>query len=420
MAVCPFYISLFFVCYYRDMLFHYVAADEAGKMTEGEYEADALNDVLRFLGGKQLRPISVKPMSEEKIGFMAGLFGGINTADKVFLTKYLALMLRVGTDLLSAINILILDFDKPAMRNFLLEVREDLSKGHPFYEAFSRHPKDFSPTVINLVKAAEQSGSLQKTFETLSISFEKESEIRSKIRSAMIYPIVLVCIASAIMIFLVTFALPKVANVFSQSGIKPPWFSQVVFTIGLFIGGNIFIILPLVLVILGALIWAVMKTEVGRREFNHIITTLPLVRTVYSELAIQRMASTMSSLMKAGLPIVQTINIAAETVGSDAYRAALLRIANDGLTKGLTIGEAFHRETVFPKIVSNLVSVSEKAGHLEEVLDTLAQFYESNIDANIKALVSLLEPAMLLVMGVMVAVIALSIIVPIYQLTTQF
>jgi type IV pilus assembly protein PilC len=402
------------------MLFHYVAADDAGKMTEGEYEADALSDVLRFLGSKQLRPVSVKPMKEMKIGFVQGLFGGINTADKVFLTKYLALMLRVGTDLLSAINILILDFDKPAMRNFLLEVREDLSKGQPFYQAFARHPKDFSPTVINLVKAAEQSGSLQKTFETLSTSFEKEAEIRSKIRSAMIYPIVLICVASAIMIFLVTYALPKVANVFTQSGINPPWFSQVVFTIGLFIGGNILVILPTVLIIIGALIWAATKTEVGRREFNHIVTMLPLVRTVYNELAIQRMASTMSSLMRAGLPIVQTINIAAETVGLDTYRAALLRIANDGLTKGLTIGEAFHRETVFPKIVSNLVSVSEKAGHLEEVLDTLAQFYESNIDANIKALVSLLEPAMLLIMGAMVAVIALSIIVPIYQLTTQF
>ena len=402
------------------MLFHYVAADEGGKMMEGEYEADTLTDVLRFLGSKQLRPVSVKPMDQVKIGFMNGMFGGINTADKVFLTKYLALMLRVGTDLLSAINILILDFDKPAMRNFLLEVREDLSKGRPFYEAFARHPKDFSPTVINLVKAAEQSGSLQKTFETLSINFEKESEIRSKVRSAMIYPIVLVCIATAIMIFLVTFALPKVANVFTQSGINPPWFSQVVFTIGLFIGGNILIILPAGLIILGALIWTVVKTEVGKREFGHIMSALPLIRTVYSELAIQRMASTMSSLMRAGLPIVQTINIAAETVGLDSYRAALLRIANDGLTKGLTIGEAFHRETVFPKIVSNLVAVSEKAGHLEEVLDTLAQFYESNIDANIKALVSLLEPAMLLVMGVMVAIIALSIIVPIYQLTTQF
>ena len=402
------------------MLFNYVAADETGKMTEGEYEADSLNDVLRFLGGKQLRPISVKPINQVKIGFMAGFFGGINTSDKVFLTKYLALMLRVGTDLLSAINILLMDFDKPAMRNFLLEARDYLSKGQPFYTAFAQHPKEFSPIVINLVKAAEESGSLEKTFQDLSVSLEKDAEIQSKVKSAMIYPIVLICMATAIMTFLVTFALPKVANVFSQSGINPPWFSQVVFTVGLFIGANILIILPGAVIIIAALILAVTKTEQGKKAFSRVVTNIPLVRTVYQELAIQRMASTMSSLMRAGLPIVQTITIAADTVGLDEYRAALLRVANDGLAKGLTIGEAFRRETVFPKMVSNLVSISEKAGHLEEVLDTLAQFYESNIDANIKALVSLLEPAMLLIMGVMVAVIALAIIVPVYQLTTQF
>jgi type IV pilus assembly protein PilC len=403
------------------MLFHYVATDEAGKITEGDYEADVLGDVLRFLSGKQFRPISVKPMERVKVGVIAGIFGGdINTSDKVFLTKYLALMLRVGTDLLSAINILIMDFDKPAMRNFLLEVREDLSKGQPFYASFARHPKDFSPTVINLVKAAEESGSLEKTFEDLSISLERDAEIQSKVRSAMIYPIILICVATAILTFLVTYALPKVANVFSQSGINPPWFSQIVFTVGLFIGANIFIILPGTLIVIGVLIWVATKTEPGKKAFSHFLSSLPLVRTVYQELAIQRMASTISSLMRAGLPIVQTISIAAETVGMDSYHDALLRIANDGLSKGLTIGEAFRREAVFPKMVSNLVAISERAGHLDEVLDTLAQFYESNIDANIKALVSLLEPAMLLVMGVLVAIIALSIIVPIYQLTTSF
>jgi len=409
-----------FLCYHLYMLFHYVAADEAGKMTEGEYEADALNDVLRFLGGKQLRPVSVKPIKQVKIGFIGGFFGGINTSDKVFLTKYLALMLRVGTDLLSAINILIIDFDKPAMRNFLLEVRDDLTKGQPFYKTFARHPKDFSPTVINLVKAAEASGTLQKTFEDLSGSLEKEAEIKGKVKSAMIYPIILLCLALGILTFLVTFALPKVANVFSQSGINPPWFSQIVFSVGLFLGANILVILPTFLVLVAITVWVATKTEPGRRVFSRILTSLPLVRTVYHEIAVQRMASTMSSLMRAGLPIVETITIAAETVGLDSYRTALLRIANDGLAKGLTIGEAFRRETVFPKMVSNLVAISEKAGHLEEVLDTLAQFYESNIDANIKALVSLLEPAMLLIMGVMVGVIALSIIVPIYQLTTSF
>ncbi len=403
------------------MLFHYVAADAAGKMTEGDIEADSLNDVLRVLGGKQLSPVSVKPIKKAGARGVNNIFGGgITTSDKVFLTKYLALMLRVGTDLLTAINILIEDFEKPSVRNFLLEVRDDLSRGNPFYESFARHPKEFSPTFINLVKAAERSGGLEKTFNELSVSLEKEADLRNKIRSAFIYPIVLICVASAILIFLVTFALPKVANVFTQSGINPPWFSAIVFTVGLWIGANIWTIILAIIVAGIALTWFVRKTDVGHRLFTKALFNMPVIRGIVRNLAIQRMAATMSALMRAGLPIVETIGVAADTVGVDDYRGALLRIANDGLAKGLTIGEAFKRETAFPSMVSSLVAISEKAGHLDEVLATLSDFYESGIDANIKALISLLEPAMLLLMGVMVAIIALSIIVPIYQLTTSF
>lgn len=405
--------------YHKDMLFHYVAADQAGKMNEGDFEGDSLNDALRFLAGREMRPISVKPVQIKQQGGLK-FFQGINTSDKVFLTKYLALMLRVGTDLLSAINILIADFDKPAVHNFLVEVRDNLSKGQPFYVAFAKHPKVFSPTFIALVRAAEESGNLQKTFEDLSTSLEKDAELQSHIKSAMIYPIILLFVASGILIFLVTYALPKVATVFDSSGVRPPTFSLVVFTVGLFVGGHILIIIPAVLIFIGGFTLLVFKTDTGKRIFDNIVTHLPLLSTVYQDLAVQRMASTMSSLLSAGLPITQAITVAADTVGLRDFRNALLRVANDGLAKGLTIGEAFKRETVFPKMVTNLVSISEKAGHLEEVLDTLSKFYAANVDANITTLVSLLEPAMLLALGIMVGVIALSIIVPIYQLTSSF
>jgi len=403
------------------MLFHYVAVESSGKLVESDFEADGIQDVLRHLSGKDLRPISVKPVKQSSdVSFFDRFFAGINTSDQVFLMKYLALMLRVGTDLLSAIDILIADFDKPAVRNFLLEVRDNLSKGKPFYQAFAAYPRVFSPTFINLVKAAEASGSLQKTFEDLSVSLENEAELRSRVRSAMVYPAILLCAMSAIIIFLTTFALPKVASVFSSSGVEPPLFSRVVFTVGLFIGANIFIIAPTVLVVAAGLTFGVMETETGKRIFNRIVTNLPLIRGIYRDIAVQRMASTMSSLMRAGLPITETITVAAETVGLRDYKFALLRVANEGLAKGLTIGEAFKRETVFPKAVTNLVAISERAGHLDEVLATLADFYGANIDSSIKAAVSLIEPMMLLLMGVMVGVIALAIIVPIYQLTTQF
>ena len=338
----------------------------------------------------------------------------------MFLTKYLALMLSVGTDVLSAINILIADFDKPSVKNFLVEVRENLSRGQPFYKAFEDHPRVFSTVFVSLIKSAEASGNLQKTFEDLSESIAREAKLRGSIRSALIYPIVLVIIATGIMIFLVTFALPKIANVFTQGDIKPPLFSQIVFGVGLFIGNNIIILMLLVILLVAGAVTIVNKTETGKRTLDQIVMKIPAVSTIYRELAIQRMATTMSSLMKAGLPIIQTITIAADTVGVREYRSALLRVANEGLAKGLTIGEAFRREDVFPKTITNLVAISEKAGHLEEVLDTLSEFYEGNIDASIQTLTSLLEPILLLGMGLMVAIIALAIIVPVYQLTTAF
>ena len=401
------------------MLYHYLAADKTGKILEDDFEADNLSQLLQYLAGKELRPVSVKTLKTTRAGGRISV-GRITIGDKVFLTKYLALMIRVGTDLLSAVDILIADFDKPAMKNFLLEVRDNLSHGQPFYQAFARYPMVFSPVFVSLVKAAEASGTLQKTFEDLSVSLIREADLRNNIRSSLIYPIILLILSFVIFTFLSTFALPKISKVFTDAGIEPPFFSKVVFGVGLFFGKNIFIIMPAIFLLVGFCYYFFSKNKVGRHMAQVFFSRLPFVRKVYRELALERFSSTMSSLMKAGLPIVQTIKITAEAVNQEAFRLSLLRIAEEGLSKGLTIGEAFRRETIFPKVVTNLMAISEKAGHLEDVLATLAEFYASGVEARIKALVSVLEPMLLLVMGVLVAVIALSIIVPIYQLTTQF
>lgn len=403
------------------MLFHYLAADKEGKISEGNLEVDNFNQALQYLAGKELRPISVKPIKEaEGIRIHRRIWGGINLTDKIFLTRYLALMLRVGTDLLSAIDILIADFGKPAMRSFLLEVRDNLGRGQPFYQAFARYPKIFSPVFISLVKAAETSGNLQKTFEDLSFSLEREAALRNSVRSAMIYPLILLVTSVLIFVFLVTFALPKIAKIFLESGIKPPLFSRVVFSIGLFVNAHAFwfaVITLTLLVFGGYFFW---KNRIGRHMAQKIFSRLPIVREVYREMAVQRFAATTSSLMRAGLPIVQTINIAAETVNADDFKFALKRVSEEGLAKGLTVSEAFRREVVFPKLVTNLIAVSEKAGHLEEVLETLANFYAARVETAIKSLVAFLEPVMLLMMGLLVGLVALSIVVPIYQLTSQF
>lgn len=402
------------------MLYHYVATDKNGKVQEAEYDADNLQQILQYLNGRDLRPVAVKPIQEQNSGFMTWFERGISLSDKVFLAKYLALMLRVGTDLLAAINILLADFEKPAIRKFLLEIRDNISKGKPFYVAFESRPKDFSIVEANLIKAAEASGNLQDAFEKLSESMQAEAELRSTVRSALVYPIILLCMAVGIFLFLVTFALPKIATVFMDSGVDPPPFSKIVFGVGLFINDNIFWILLGLVFTVGPGVYFFFKVTLGRRIMQRFLVHLPVIKNIYRDLAVQRFASTFGTLMRAGLPILQTAKITAEVVGLDAMRVSLIRIADEGLSKGLTIGEAFRREKTFPKVVTNLVSISEKAGHLEEVLETLAVFYSKNVKGNIRTLVSVLEPALLLFMGILVATIALAIIIPIYQLTSQF
>ncbi len=400
------------------MLFRYRAVDRDGRIVEGEAEASTLQGVFQQLSAKQLRPVSVDELHMKKGS--RGLWGGIKAGDKIFLTKYLSLMLRVGTDLLSAIDILIADFEKPSVKNLLLEIRDNLVHGRPFHEVFGRYPQTFSPVFVNLVKAAEAAGNLQDTFEKLSNMLAREADLRSRVRAAMIYPIVLVVISFVIFMFIMTFALPRVAAIFEQSSIQPPAFSRFVFAIGLFVGNNAIVITTLV-VVLGIFgTYFFWKNPVGRKLADRTFRRTPLLRRVYQELAIQRFASTFSSLLKAGLPIVDALTITADTVGSNEVRDSLIRVSKEGLAKGLTIGQAFSREVAFPRLVTNLVAISEKAGHLEESLDTLAEFYSTNIDATIKTLMSFLEPVLLLIMGLLIGFVALSMIVPIYNLTAAF
>ncbi len=404
---------------YFFMIYHYTATDVSGTISEGNIEGNDLVSVLQFLAARNLKPIKIKPIQAD-LKKSIGFFAGINLNDKIFITRYLALMLKVGTDLVSAITILISDYEKPSVKSFLLEIQSSLAKGQPFYQAFARYPSVFSPVFVNLIKAAEASGRLQETFESLSVSLSKEADLRGKVQGALIYPVILIGVSSVVFSFLSLFALPKIADIFLQSGITPPLFSRVVFAVGLFFGAHAFLFIFAALAIVSGSVYFFGFTLPGRRMLDRTLSRTPVIKTIYHELAIQRFASTFSALMKANLPIIQTMEITADVVGSQEFRESLLRIAHDGLAKGVTIGDAFRRETIFPKVVTNLIAVSEKAGHIEEVLATLADFYESNVDASLKTAVSITEPILLIGMGLIAGTIALAIILPIYQLTSSF
>ena len=402
------------------MRFHYVASQPDGKIVEDEIEAQGVAEVLEFLAAKNFKPIKVKNVKESIKSI--GIFGAatINTTDKIFLTRYLSLMLKVGTDLLQAIDVLTADLDKPVIKSFLKEVRSNLEKGQPFYATFVKYPRFFDQVFVSLLKAGETSGNLDQILGNISVSLEKQQDIKNRIRGVLIYPVFLLVASFLILFFLVTFALPKISAVFEGSGFEPPLFSKIVFAIGDFFGAYGLYVGGFIILVVVAAFYLYKISLIFRRFVFGLVTHLPAVGTVTLKISLQRFAATLASLIKAGLPLTQGIEITAQAVGNEELKEALLRISREGITKGLTISEAFKKEKVFPRVVVNLVGISEKAGHLEDVLLTLADFYEKETDNAIKIMVSLLEPALLMGMGVIVGIIALAIIVPIYQLTTKF
>lgn len=402
------------------MKFSYIASHQNGRLTEGTAEADSTADLLQILASKGLRPVSVKPIKSADVALTSvrHTFGQkITIGDQIFLTKYLSIMLKVGTDLFQAINILIADFEKPALRALLIEIRETLERGQPFYSTFARYPQHFSPVFVSLVKAGEGSGNLENVFAELSTSLDKEKNLRSKIKGAMVYPILLFSLSIIILIFLTTFALPKLANVFTGGGFEPPAFSRIVFGVGLFINKYIWVFVILFALFLVGF-WLFGKSITGKQVFSRIRMRLPIVGKIAFKIALQRFAATLASLLKAGVPILQAIEITSDAVGHPDLKAALLRVRN-GVGQGLTLGEGFKKEAALPSVVTNLIAISEKAGHLDEILITMSHFYETEIEGSIKQAVTFIEPIMLLFIGTIIGVIALAIIVPVYQLVGQ-
>jgi type IV pilus assembly protein PilC len=403
------------------MIFHYIAQDFKGRIKEGNINQPDLKASLEYLASQNLRPISVKPLAFDGKGKRKSIFKeSLTLTDKVFLTKYLSLMLKVGTDLFSAIDILIEDFESGVVKRFLLEIRSNLEQGKPFWFAFSKHPEYFSSVVANLLKAGETSGNLELTLSRVSEDLERERDLSSKVKSSLMYPVLLLVAAFSMIVFLVSFAVPKLGEMFLSTGQKLPTYSKIVLTTGMFLNHYLYIFIPLAFGLPLGLFLYFYKTKNGRKNFTKLLQKVPVARGLMEKMALERFSSVLANLIHAGMPIIQAIEVTAGAVGNPQYEAALARISKEYLAKGLSIGDSFKKEKVFPPVVTNLLAIGEKAGHTEEILNTLAAFYDSEIDVSLKTLVAFIEPAMLVLIGFIVGGIALSLIVPVYQLVSSF
>ena len=397
--------------------FTYLASTKEGKITEGEMEVKDQAMVLGYLQKHDLFPLSVKEKKKERrIALNISFFDRITTLDKITLTRNIATMIHAGIGISEAVDIMREDAQKPLLKKFFTQAKLNLEKGHQLSETFAAFPAYFSDVTINLVRAGEASGNLENALMHISTQLKKEYALKKKVQSALAYPAVLLAAASGVVILLVTLVLPRVSKIFMQSKIKLPLFTRMLLGASDFITSHWFLLLILVLA-LGIMLYFLWKSRTGILVLYRLAGHIPLLSSLMRKIALTRFNSILYSLLKSGMPIIKALEITANSVGNAVYKSVILAMTEQEIAKGISFGMALKRRPEhFPRLTTSMIIIGEKSGNLEAMLETLANFYEEEVDGILKGLVTILEPLLLLAIGIIVGALALSIIMPIYQM----
>lgn len=397
-------------------IFRYLTKDFQGNYHKGEMESADLNHAAALLRRKKLIIVSLKPRQSQTVLF-GGFLGGVPFKDIVVVTRQLATMVEAGLTLSEALDLLIEEQFNKKLKETLQEISTSVKGGMEFGQALEKYGGIFPRLYVSLVKAGEVSGKLDKILLQLATHLEKEREFNSKIKGAMMYPALVIMMMGAVMGVMIFFVMPKLANLYKESSIELPLPTQITMGIANFLVA--FWWLLIFLVALGITLfrrW--LATPRGKVIFDTRILSFPVVGQIVNLVALTNFTRTFSLLISAGIPILGGIKIVADVVGNAAYKIALDRVYL-GVERGLSFSSQLKTQPVFPKIVSQMAKTGEETGKLDEVLSRLSDYFESESNIVLKNLTTMIEPIILIILGVAVGFLVLSIIMPIYQLTSN-
>ena len=400
----------------------YEATTPAGGIVKGEITAPNKKEVINYLSTKALTPTFIELKKKERAilrPIRAPIFAKITTLDKAEFSARLSALLKAGISLTRALEILVLGTEKPIMKKFLLELKSGIEKGQPFHQILEEHKKDFSPFFIGLVKAGEESGNLDRILDELSVSLRKDYALIKKMQSAAFYPTLLLTAAILIMSFLIIYVIPRLVTSYSQAGIELPAITVAIIQISSFLRRNVLGIL--IAIVLSIIIFRFFKkTPKGELFFAKISIRLPLLGDLFQKMVLTRFCRTLSMLLKSGSAFGEALEITSDSVGNTAYKKIILG-SKEMVVKGIPLSNCLKDyPNYFPALLLGTISVGEEAGKLDEMLATISDFYEDEVDRKTQTLTSVVEPILLLVMGVIVGFIALSVVLPIYQFISAF
>lgn len=336
----------------------------------------------------------------------------VSVRDKAFLSRQLATMMSSGIPLAQSIGVLTLETTNPQIREALSQIVHDLEAGLPFSAAIEKHPSIFNTTYVAAARAGEASGKLEDVLLDLANHIEQESAVISKVKSAMIYPAFIVVAMIAVIVLMMIRVLPQLKTIFTESGVELPASTRFLMASSDFLVAY-WIPVLVFLVGLGLLLRYYLKTPTGIYLLNHFQAHLP--GHFSDALYMSRFTRTMSMLVRSGIPIMQALSVTSEVMNNVHYRSALLA-ARSQVERGIPLSSPLSQNRLFPRIVSQMIMVGEQTGKLDQLLEKLAKYYEDEIDVRIKNLSSLIEPIIIVILGLGVAFLVVSILMPIYDI----
>ncbi len=400
------------------MTFKYKALDQTGATKEGTIDAINIDVAIGALQKRGLSIVTITP-EEEKGTFLEKnitFFDKVSNKDVVILSRQMATLFEAQVSALRVFQLLALQSENAVLRRKLKEVVDDLQAGNAISASLAKHPDVFSPFYINMVKAGEESGKLDQTFVYLADYLDRTYEVTSKVKGAFIYPAFVIFTFITVMVLMLVYVIPKISGILTESGQKIPIYTKIVLGFSDFLVS--YGIILLVAVIIGAFfLWRYLKTETGKFSLDEMKISLPVMKNLYKKLYLSRIADNMNTMIISGIPMVRVLDLTSSVVGNLVYQKVLEQTVED-VKAGSAVSDALDKHEEIPGIFVQMVKIGEETGQLANILKTLAAFYRREVTNSIDSIVSLIEPAMIILLGLGVAFLLASVLVPIYSISS--
>lgn len=399
------------------MKYSFVAKDAKGRSKTGVVEASDSQSALRLLQDKSLVVVSIERADRNKtFEELSYLWEGVSTVDLVMMFRQLVTLIGAKVPILTSFRVIQKQITNKHLLRVLQEVGDDIEDGTSLYESMSRHPRVFTPLMVSMVRSGEVSGHLHESLEYIASNLEKNFALTSKIKGALMYPGFILSAALIVGFLVITFILPNLTQIIKDMNVATPWYTQLLMNIGDFMKSYWWMVIAIFSAVVGFVFYYI-HTPVGKREWDKMQLKVPVIGQLLSYMYISRFSDNFSTLLSGGIPVVTSLQIVASVVGNSEFERVLLE-ASDEAKKGGNISSVFRRSEIFPPIVTQMLEIGEETGETEETLKSVTSFYDQQTDSLARNLTTLIEPFLIVVLGIGVAVMVVGILLPIYNISS--